>query len=148
LIHKFDYGLPNLSLYTGIVLIASIILTALGVKPFSTISASAAITGNVGPSFGIVDPISSFIEIPDSGKWVLGKAENMDQPHGMKRALKKGLHLRSSEAVTALGYEKRLVWIVIFGRRKGQNLLTKKWLSHSSLSLSTIRSSKGSFASK
>ena len=60
-----------IALYLGILLISSLLLTALGVDIMSAFSASAATMGNVGPGFGLVSSMSNFSRIPDLGKWVL-----------------------------------------------------------------------------
>lgn len=66
-----EVSLLYLSLYLGIVFIASLLLTALGVDTLSAISGSAATMGNVGPGFGMVGSMSNFNHIPDMGKWIL-----------------------------------------------------------------------------
>jgi trk system potassium uptake protein TrkH len=58
-------------LYILIVFLSAITLTALGVDSISSISASAATMGNVGPGFGAVSSLGNYSTIPDIGKWVL-----------------------------------------------------------------------------
>ena len=60
-----------ISLYSGIVFLSALILTALGVDILSAFSGSAATMGNVGPGFGMVGSMSNFSQIPALGKWVL-----------------------------------------------------------------------------
>jgi trk system potassium uptake protein TrkH len=60
-----------ISLYTGVVFLSALILTALGVDILSAFSGSAATMGNVGPGFGMVGSMSNFSQIPALGKWVL-----------------------------------------------------------------------------
>ncbi|MFQ5824906.1 MAG: TrkH family potassium uptake protein [bacterium] len=59
------------SVYLGIVFIASIVLIALGVDTLSSFSASVATMGNVGPGLGKVGSMGNFNHIPNLGKWVL-----------------------------------------------------------------------------
>lgn len=60
-----------IALYIGIVFIAGLLLTALGVDAMTAFSGSAATMGNVGPGFGMVSSMANFSQIPDAGKWIL-----------------------------------------------------------------------------
>ncbi|MBW1999206.1 MAG: TrkH family potassium uptake protein [Deltaproteobacteria bacterium] len=60
-----------ISLYLGIVFLAALILTALGLDILSSFSGAAATMGNVGPGFGLVGSMSNYSHIPEVGKWVL-----------------------------------------------------------------------------
>ena len=58
-------------LYVGIFAVTSIIMTFLGLDIISSIGASAACIGNIGPGLGSVGPISNYSHIPALGKYVL-----------------------------------------------------------------------------
>lgn len=58
-------------LYLTMTIVASIILTLLGLDMMTAFSSVAATIGNVGPGFGAVNPSATYSEIPCLGKWVL-----------------------------------------------------------------------------
>jgi trk system potassium uptake protein TrkH len=58
-------------LYMGLFVVASLIMTALGLDFISAFSSVAASIGNIGPGFGMVGPVKNYLEIPTVGKWVL-----------------------------------------------------------------------------
>ncbi|OQY51035.1 MAG: potassium transporter [Desulfobacteraceae bacterium 4572_87] len=58
-------------LYMGLFVLASLIMTALGLDFISAFSSVAASIGNIGPGFSMVGPVKNFLEIPTAGKWVL-----------------------------------------------------------------------------
>ncbi len=58
-------------LYLMMTVIASVILTLLGLDMMTAFSSVAATIGNVGPGFGGVNPASTYSGIPCLGKWVL-----------------------------------------------------------------------------
>ncbi|TFG92253.1 MAG: TrkH family potassium uptake protein [Syntrophobacterales bacterium] len=58
-------------LYLMMTIVASIILTMLGLDMMTAFSSVAATIGNVGPGFGGVNPSATYSEIPSLGKWVL-----------------------------------------------------------------------------
>lgn len=58
-------------LYMFLTVIATMIMTFLGLDMVSAISAVAATIGNIGPGLGSVGPTDNFASIPDFGKWVL-----------------------------------------------------------------------------
>ncbi len=58
-------------LYLIVTVIASIILSMLGLDMMTAFSSVAATIGNVGPGFGAVNPSVTYSEIPLLGKWVL-----------------------------------------------------------------------------
>ncbi|MBT8489638.1 MAG: TrkH family potassium uptake protein [Deltaproteobacteria bacterium] len=58
-------------LYLAMTVVASIIMTALGLDMMTAFSSVAATIGNVGPGFGGVGAASTYSEIPSLGKWVL-----------------------------------------------------------------------------
>ena len=58
-------------LYLMMTIVASVILTLLGLDMMTAFSSVAATIGNVGPGFGAVNPLSTYSEIPFLGKWVL-----------------------------------------------------------------------------
>ncbi|UCD86195.1 MAG: TrkH family potassium uptake protein [Deltaproteobacteria bacterium] len=58
-------------LYMFIFIVASIIMSVLGLDLISAIASVAASIGNVGPGLGSVGPSSNYADIPLIGKWVL-----------------------------------------------------------------------------
>ncbi|MEA2014914.1 MAG: TrkH family potassium uptake protein [Thermodesulfobacteriota bacterium] len=58
-------------LYLMMTIVASIILTLLGLDMMTAFSSVVATIGNVGPGFGAVNPLATYNEIPYTGKWVL-----------------------------------------------------------------------------
>lgn len=58
-------------LYLTMTVVASVILTFLGLDMMTAFSSVAATIGNVGPGFGGVNPASTYNEIPCLGKWIL-----------------------------------------------------------------------------
>ncbi len=57
--------------FISIFVVSSIVIASLGIDPFTSISATAATLGNIGPGFGPVGPAGNYSSIPDPGKWVL-----------------------------------------------------------------------------
>ncbi|PIP35815.1 MAG: potassium transporter [Desulfobacterales bacterium CG07_land_8_20_14_0_80_52_14] len=60
-----------LGLYAGIFVLSSLLLSALGVDLVTSMGATAATLGNVGPGLGLVGPVDNFANIPYLGKWLL-----------------------------------------------------------------------------
>lgn len=58
-------------LYIFFFVVASIIMTILGLDLISAIASVAASIGNIGPGLGSVGPTSNYAHIPFVGKWVL-----------------------------------------------------------------------------
>ena len=58
-------------LYIGLFIVATLIMTCLGLDMISAISSVAASIGNIGPGLGIVGPVKNYLSIPVVGKWVL-----------------------------------------------------------------------------
>ena len=58
-------------LYLSVTVIATLIMSFLGVDMMTAFSSVAATIGNVGPGFGMVGPASTYSEIPYTGKWLL-----------------------------------------------------------------------------
>ena len=58
-------------LYIFLTVIATMVMTFLGLDMLSAISSVAATIGNIGPGLGSVGPTDNFASIPDVGKWVL-----------------------------------------------------------------------------
>ena len=58
-------------LYMFLTVIATMVMTSLGLDMVSAISSVAATIGNIGPGLGSVGPTDNFASIPDPGKWVL-----------------------------------------------------------------------------
>ncbi len=60
-----------LGLYVALFVISSLLLSALGVDLVTSIGATAATIGNIGPGLGMVGPTDNFANIPYLGKWLL-----------------------------------------------------------------------------
>ncbi len=58
-------------LYISTAIAATLCMAFLGLDLISAFSAVATTLGNVGPGFGLVNPLSNFFEIPQAGKWIL-----------------------------------------------------------------------------
>ena len=58
-------------LYLGLFVVASLIMTCLGIDLISSIGSVAACIGNIGPGLGMVGPVQNYFNIPLIGKWVL-----------------------------------------------------------------------------
>lgn len=58
-------------LYIVLLAFGMLVLSSLGLDIISSLSATAACLGNIGPGFGLVGPTKNFAFIPDSGKYVL-----------------------------------------------------------------------------
>ncbi len=58
-------------LYLSMTVVASILLSILGLDMMTAFSAVAATIGNVGPGFGAVNAFATYSEIPYLGKWIL-----------------------------------------------------------------------------
>ena len=58
-------------LYLSLTVVATLIMSFLGLDMMTAFSSVAATIGNVGPGFGMVGPSSTYSEIPYLGKWVL-----------------------------------------------------------------------------
>ncbi|AGL03073.1 TrkH family potassium uptake protein [Desulfoscipio gibsoniae] len=58
-------------LYFGLLLVCTLMITAMGIDLLSAITAVAATLGNIGPGFGIVGPASNYAAIPPAGKLLL-----------------------------------------------------------------------------
>ena len=58
-------------LYLSVTVIATLIMSLLGVDMMTAFSSVAATIGNIGPGFGMVGPASTYAEIPYCGKWIL-----------------------------------------------------------------------------
>lgn len=57
--------------YILIFVLGAISLSALGLDMQSSMGASIAALGNIGPGIGAVGPIENYHDIPDLGKWIL-----------------------------------------------------------------------------
>lgn len=60
-----------LVIYILIFIVSSTLLSMMGMDFITTLSASIATLGNVGPGLGLVGPMASFDSIPDPGKLIL-----------------------------------------------------------------------------
>jgi len=58
-------------LYLGIYVIATLLMSFIGLDLISSISSVASCLGNVGPGLGTVGPMDNFSGIPIAGKWIL-----------------------------------------------------------------------------
>ncbi len=58
-------------LYLGIFVIASLLLTALGIDLATSFTAVATCMGNVGPGLGRIGPVENFGSLPALSKWIL-----------------------------------------------------------------------------
>ncbi len=58
-------------LYLAVFLVASVIMTLLGLDLITAISSVAATLGNIGPGLGAVGPTGNFGDVPTAGKCVL-----------------------------------------------------------------------------
>ena len=59
------------ALYLAVTVVASILMTLLGLDMMTAFSSVVATIGNVGPGFGAVNAASTYSEIPNLGKWIL-----------------------------------------------------------------------------
>ena len=57
--------------YMLIMMISSVIISALGYDLETSMGAVAATLGNIGPGIGAVGPVANYAHIPDFGKWFL-----------------------------------------------------------------------------
>lgn len=57
--------------YLGIFVIASLLMSWLGLDFKSALSSVAACIGNVGPGLGMVGPVKTYLPIVSTGKWIL-----------------------------------------------------------------------------
>ncbi len=60
-----------IGVYLGVVLVASLLLTAIGVNLTEAFTGTVAAMGNVGPGLGSVGSLGNFNGIPVLGKWIL-----------------------------------------------------------------------------
>ena len=58
-------------LYLGLFVLASLVMSALGVDVLTAFASVAACIGNIGPGLGTVGPAENYAHIPVLGKWVL-----------------------------------------------------------------------------
>lgn len=58
-------------LYMTLFLIATLIMTSMGLDMVSATASAAASIGNIGPGLGLVGPAKNYLSIPWLGKWVL-----------------------------------------------------------------------------
>lgn len=57
--------------YLGIFVVASLLMSWLGLDFKSALSSVAACIGNVGPGLGMVGPVKTYLPIVPAGKWIL-----------------------------------------------------------------------------
>lgn len=60
-----------IALYIVIFVMATILLSSLGVDLLTSLGAVASCLGNIGPGFGTVGPAENFAHLPQTGKWLL-----------------------------------------------------------------------------
>jgi trk system potassium uptake protein TrkH len=58
-------------LYIALFVLASLVMSGLGLDVISAFSSVATCIGNVGPGLGLVGPATNFMMVPALGKWVL-----------------------------------------------------------------------------
>jgi trk system potassium uptake protein TrkH len=58
-------------LYLGLFVVAALIMASLGLDLISAFASVAACIFNVGPGLGLVGPMSNYLMVPLTGKWVL-----------------------------------------------------------------------------
>lgn len=58
-------------LYIALAMMATLIVTFLGVDMLTAVSGVAATIGNVGPGMGVVNAHSNYADLPQAAKWVL-----------------------------------------------------------------------------
>ncbi|MFO7665779.1 MAG: TrkH family potassium uptake protein [Desulfobacterales bacterium] len=58
-------------IYLGLFILASFVLTALGIDLVTSFSAVAACIGNIGPGLGSVGPTNHYAHLPMVAKWIL-----------------------------------------------------------------------------
>jgi trk system potassium uptake protein TrkH len=59
------------ALYIGLAILATILMSSLGLDMLTSFSSVVATIGNVGPGLGLVNPASTYAEVPTLGKWIL-----------------------------------------------------------------------------
>jgi trk system potassium uptake protein TrkH len=59
------------ALYIGVAILATILISSLGLDMLTSFTSVAATLGNVGPGLGIVHPSSTYNDLPTLGKWIL-----------------------------------------------------------------------------
>ncbi|MCF8110232.1 MAG: TrkH family potassium uptake protein [Desulfobacteraceae bacterium] len=60
-----------LALYIAIFVLCAVLLASMGVDFVTSLSASAASIGNIGPGLALVGPTGNYADIPYFGKWLL-----------------------------------------------------------------------------
>jgi len=58
-------------MWLALMLLSTILLTALGLDLLSSLSGTVACLGNIGPGLGALGPTQNFAHVPTIGKWVL-----------------------------------------------------------------------------
>jgi len=58
-------------LYIGIFILATLVMSSIGLDMISSLASVAASIGNIGPGLGIVGPVKNYASVPFFGKWVL-----------------------------------------------------------------------------
>jgi trk system potassium uptake protein TrkH len=58
-------------LYIALFVLASLLMSGLGLDVISAFSSVAACIGNIGPGLGTVGPATNFLAVPTLGKWIL-----------------------------------------------------------------------------
>jgi len=59
------------ALYLGLFVVSALIMASLGLDLISAFASVAACIFNVGPGLGLVGPVSNYLTVPITGKWVL-----------------------------------------------------------------------------
>jgi trk system potassium uptake protein TrkH len=58
-------------LYIGLFVVATLLMSLIGLDMVSAFASVAASIGNIGPGLGLVGPVKNYLEVPLMGKWVL-----------------------------------------------------------------------------
>ena len=59
------------ALYIGLAILATILMSSLGLDMLTSFASVVATIGNIGPGLGLVHPASTYSEVPTLGKWIL-----------------------------------------------------------------------------
>lgn len=58
-------------LYFGLIVLGTLVLTAIGLDLLTAFGATISCVGNIGPAFGTLGPAENYAHLPAIGKWVL-----------------------------------------------------------------------------
>lgn len=66
-----------LAMYAGLMVLATVLLTLMGLDITSASTASVASLSNIGPGLGMVGPAANYAAVPAAGKWLLALCQLM-----------------------------------------------------------------------